>query len=119
MAVWVRQRDVERRVRLIPYQTCPNPPLTPALYAVAERGVLLFHPDGRVDLHGAAAMRVLVVVGMWGWLARLGLVAPFAWGVALGYRLVADNREVAAKLLFRDVDGYRIDEGPGGARAGG
>lgn len=119
VAVWVRQRDAAQQMRIVPYQTCPNPPLTPALYAVAERGVVLFHPDGRMERYGRAAMRVLLTIGYWSWLARLCLFPPLSWGVALGYRLVADNREVAAKLLFRTVAGYRIDERPGDARAGG
>ena len=75
--------------------------MTPALYARAERAVQVLAADGRRLEAGRAALFVLKEVGWHPRLVRLAQCPPLVWLVELGYRLVARNRGVFGRFLFR------------------
>lgn len=80
--------------------------MTPALRAEARRAVQVVTRDGQRLAAGRASLFVLAEIGWHPRLVRLGGRRPFVWLVELGYRLVAGNREVASRFLFRrDADG--------------
>jgi len=70
------------------------------LQAACGRAVHLRHPDGRMERAGRACLTVLELVG-YGRLARFLRRWPLVWGVEAGYWLVARNRMVFSRFLFR------------------
>ena len=97
---WAQDRDQEGRLAVLPYQQAPWPPMDEGLAAACSRAVHLRHPDGRLERAGRACLTVLELVGYRRavpWLRRW----PLVWGVELGYCLVARNRMLFSKLLFR------------------
>ena len=96
----LERRDRQKAFRAVPYQQAPSPPMTAELREACARAVHVVTPDGRV-LRGGRA--VLYVLGRLGHprLAGLLSVPPLVWGVGLGYWLVARNRQLFSRLLFR------------------
>jgi len=76
--------------------------MTPELAAACRRAIHVVKPDGEVVRAGRAGLLVLAECGH-GW-ARWLAVPPFVWLVELGYWLVARNRRLAARVLFRTED---------------
>lgn len=97
---WARRRDTEGRLCFVPYQRVPSPPMTPELARACAQAVHVITPDRRVLRAGRASLYVLERAG-WTWRARILGVPPLVWLVELGYRLVAANRDLAGRLLFR------------------
>jgi hypothetical protein len=74
--------------------------MTPDLMRGCSRSVHVVTTEGRVLRAGRASLFVLERIG-WGRAARLLAIPPFVWIVELGYRLVAANRPLMSRLLFR------------------
>jgi len=97
---WVQSRDTQRAILAMPYQEVPSPPMTPALRAACARAVHVITPDGQVLRAGRAVLDVLRRLGFPFW-ARLLSIPPLVWAVEVGYWLVARNRMLASRFLFR------------------
>jgi predicted DCC family thiol-disulfide oxidoreductase YuxK len=98
---WMLRQDHDRRFQPVPYQDLPSPPMTPRLRQQAERAVQVITPEGRQISGGRAVLYVLQQVGWHPWLVRFASRWPLVWGVELGYRLVARNRALFSRFLFR------------------
>jgi predicted DCC family thiol-disulfide oxidoreductase YuxK len=97
---WVRRKDTCGRFRDAPYRQAPSPPMTPELERACARAVHVVTADGRVLRAGRASLFVLENIG-WGGTARMLALPPFIWIVELGYRIVAANRPLLSRFLFR------------------
>jgi predicted DCC family thiol-disulfide oxidoreductase YuxK len=106
MAVWVRRRDTQNELELIPSQeagqSIATVQVTPQLREDFKRALYVFTAEGRVLRAGRAAIFLLESTG-WGggWLPRLLARPPFIFFVELGYRIVARNRSFFSRFLFR------------------
>jgi predicted DCC family thiol-disulfide oxidoreductase YuxK len=100
MVAWVKRRDTANRLRAVPYQEAPRPPMTEELARRCARAVHVLTPDGKVLSAGRASLCVLGLVG-YPRLARLLAIPPLVWLVELGYWLVARNRRFFSRFLFR------------------
>jgi len=90
-AAWAEARDRAGRLRALPYQEAPSPPMTGALREACARAVHLILPDGRTLRAGRAVLGVLALLG-WERAAALLSLPPLVWIVEAGYRLAARNR---------------------------
>jgi predicted DCC family thiol-disulfide oxidoreductase YuxK len=97
---WAERRDRGHTFRAIPYQQAPSPPMTPELQAASARAVHVLTPEGRVLRAGRACLWVLERTGF-PVLARVLALPPLVWAVELGYWLIARNRGLASRVLFR------------------
>jgi predicted DCC family thiol-disulfide oxidoreductase YuxK len=88
---WVQARDHAGRLRAIPYQEAPSPPMTEALRAACARAVHLILPDGRVLAAGRAVLGVLALLGFRRTAALLSC-HPLVWLAEAGYWVAARNR---------------------------
>ena len=86
--------------RAIPYQQAPSPPMTPELRLACARAVHVLTPEGNALRAGRACLWVLQRIG-YPVLARVLALPPLVWVVELGYWLVARNRRLASRVLFR------------------
>jgi predicted DCC family thiol-disulfide oxidoreductase YuxK len=84
----------------MPYQEAPTPPMSPELREACARAFHVLRADGRVLRGGRAALYVLERLGHPLWAGLLSL-PPLVWGVELGYWLVARNRQLFSRLIFR------------------
>ena len=69
--------------------------------ALAQRCVRAMHvitPEGETLAAGRASVCILGLIG-YPRIARVARLPPFVWGVELGYRIVARNREFLSRLL--------------------
>lgn len=98
--LWAERRDTTHAFQAIPYQQAPSPPMTPELRAACGRAVHLLTPDGRMLRAGRACLWVLERIG-YPLLARVLALPPLVWAFELGYWLVARNRKLASRVLFR------------------
>ncbi len=98
---WMLRHDHEARFRPVPYQELASPPLTPKLRQQAERAVQVITPRGEQISAGRAVLFVLQQVGWRPALVRFASRRPFVWAVELGYWIVARNRSLFSKFLFR------------------
>jgi hypothetical protein len=85
----------------VPYQDAPSPPMTDALREACARAVHVVTADGTVLRAGRASLYVMQHLGF-RTLARILRVPPLIWFVELGYFIVARNRKLFAKFMFRD-----------------
>ena len=97
---WAERHDTGHAFRAVPYQEAPSPPMTPELRAACGRAVHVVTPDGRVLRAGRACLWVLERTG-YPFLARVLALPPLVWAVEVGYWLVARNRTLASRLMFR------------------
>jgi len=97
---WAQRRDTEHAFQPIPYQQAPSPPMTPELRKACARAVHLLTSDGELLRAGRACLWVLERIGH-PVLARVLAVPPLVWAVELGYWLVARNRQLASRVMFR------------------
>lgn len=74
--------------------------MTEDLRAHCARAVHVITSDGRVLRGGRAAMFILRELGFRR-LGGLGGAPPLVWGVELGYRVVARNRRLFSRFMFR------------------
>jgi predicted DCC family thiol-disulfide oxidoreductase YuxK len=96
----VQRRDTQGAFRAVPYQEAPSPPMSPELRAACARAFHVVTADGQVLRAGRAALYVLAQLGH-PHLARLLAFPPLVWAVELGYWLVAENRHLFSRVLFR------------------
>ena len=97
---WAERHDAGHTFRAVPYQEAPSPPMTPELRAACSRAVHVVTPDGRVLRAGRACLWVLERTG-YPLLARVLALPPLVWAVEVGYWLVARNRKLVSRVLFR------------------
>jgi predicted DCC family thiol-disulfide oxidoreductase YuxK len=97
---WAERRDDGQAFRAIPYQEAPSPPMTPELRLACTRAVHVLTPEGDVLRAARACLWVLQRTG-YPVLARVLALPPLVWVVELGYWLVARNRGLASRVLFR------------------
>jgi predicted DCC family thiol-disulfide oxidoreductase YuxK len=90
--------------------------MTPQLERACRRAAFVITPDGQVLRAGRAALYVLGAVGWPKPLVKLLSLPPLAWGVEIGYRIVANNRMFLSRYLFHDEtpDPALVGEGPDG-----
>jgi predicted DCC family thiol-disulfide oxidoreductase YuxK len=74
--------------------------MTPELRKACSRAVHLLTADGELLRAGRACLWVLQQVGH-PVLARVLALPPLVWAVEVGYWLVARNRQLASRFLFR------------------
>jgi hypothetical protein len=75
--------------------------MTDALREACARAIHVVKADGTILRAGRASMYILQYLG-WGWFARFLTYPPMIWFVELGYFIVARNRKLFAKFMFRD-----------------
>lgn len=75
--------------------------MTPELRVACERAVHVVRADGQILKAGRATLFVLSQVGF-PLLARVLGWPPFIWFIELGYYIVARNRRLFGRFLFRD-----------------
>ena len=97
---WAERHDREHAFRAVPYQEAPSPPMTPELSKATARAVHVITPEGRVLRAGRACLWVLERTG-YPVLARVLSLPPLVWAVEVGYWLVARNRGLASRIMFR------------------
>jgi len=97
---WAERRDGSHAFRAVPYQQAPSPPMTPELRSACARAVHVLTPEGEVLRAGRACLWILQRIG-YPVLARVLALPPLVWLVELGYWLVARNRQLASRVLFR------------------
>lgn len=86
------------RLRPVPYQEAPSPPMNPGLYAACAHAVHVVSAEGQVLSAGGAVIYVLDVLGF-ARLARVLNSRPIRPLIELGYHLVARNRHLIARLI--------------------
>jgi predicted DCC family thiol-disulfide oxidoreductase YuxK len=96
---WIKRRDTANRIRAVPYQDAPRPPMTDELAHRCTRAVHVLTPQGELLAAGRASLCVLSLIG-YARLARVCSVPPLVWCVELGYWLVARNRRFFSLFLF-------------------
>lgn len=97
---WAERRDSGHTFEAVPYQQAPSPPMTPELQDACARAVHVVTPEGPVLRAGRACLWVLQRTGF-PVLSRILALPPLVWGVELGYWLVARNRRLASRMMFR------------------
>ena len=98
---WMLRHDHAARIEAVPYQDLPSPPMTPALRRQAERAVQVITPEGQQLSGGRAVLYVLQQVGWHPTLMRLASRHPVIWAAELGYWVIARNRTLFSRFLFR------------------
>ncbi|MXY36544.1 MAG: DUF393 domain-containing protein [Dehalococcoidia bacterium] len=91
LAAWVEERDQGRKLRVVPYQEAPSPPMTPELRAACAEALHAVTPRGRVLRGGDATIFTLGAIG-WRVPARVLWLRPLRDLVGFGYGIVARNR---------------------------
>jgi hypothetical protein len=76
--------------------------MTDALAARCARAVHVLGPDGTLLAGGRASLFVLERIGWWPRLVRVLGMRPLVWAVEVGYRIVARNRPLFGRVLFRE-----------------
>ena len=98
-------RDRYDRLKAIPFQEAhrvlPSPPFTPQLRAACERALHVITTDGRVLRAGRATLFALRTIGWGGRLPRILSYPPFIYFIEFGYMVVARNRNLFSRFLFR------------------
>ena len=98
---WIRTHDLLERFALLPYQDCSSPTMTPELYEACRRAVHVIAYDGTILSGARAVLFVLVEIEQWAWPARLMSHRPLINLAEIGYRVVANNRDLFGRFMFR------------------
>lgn len=77
--------------------------MNPVLFEACRRALHVVTAQGAILRAGRAMLFILDQLG-YRWFARILGVPPFSWAVELGYRLVASNRSLFSRFLFRRAD---------------
>ncbi len=96
---WIRARDASGRIKPIPYQEIPSPPMTGPVRERCGRSIQLFLPGRPALSAGRAALAVLSLLG-WRKTAAFLSAPPLIWGVEAAYRIVARNRTLFSRIVF-------------------
>lgn len=96
---WALARDKERKLVAKPYQGCQDW-LPPKVWALSREQFHLISPQGVVWGNGAAASRLLDLIGLSSVSAALELPV-LSFLTSVGYRVVAKNRRLFSRLFFR------------------
>lgn len=99
-AQWVRKKDKTRSFQIVTYQNCPRPPMDDRRYERCKREVLVVDKEGR-EFFGPKGMLFILAELGWGGFARLLMLPPFIWVIAVGYFLVARNRGLISRTFFK------------------
>lgn len=83
---------------VIPYQSAPDPPVTPELRSACSAALHVVLPGGTVLRAGRAVAAVVAAMG-WRRLARVVSVPPLSWAVEACYAVVARNRRLVSRVL--------------------
>lgn len=78
--------------------------MTPALKEACRKAVHVVTADGEILRGGRASLFIGEQLGHRR-LARVLRVPPLAWGVELGYQVVATHRPFFSRFLFRRTPG--------------
>jgi len=97
---WLQSKDQHAAFQVIPYQEAPVPPMTAELRASCKNAVHVVTRDGQILKGGAACVFLLKVLGYPVPEALLKR-APFNLLLERGYRLIANNRRLVSRLVFR------------------
>lgn len=99
-ARWAERNDRRGRLRVVPYQQAPSPPMTPAIATACAQALHVETARG-TTLRGGRA--VLFILGTLGWrrMARLLSRWPLVLAVDRGYDIVAAHRPSFDRLFFR------------------
>ncbi len=97
---YLERLDTRHAFRALPYQEAPSPPMSPALKAACARAFHVVRTDGSVLRAGRAALYVLSRLGH-PLLASVLALPPLVWAVELGYWILARNRRLFSRVLFR------------------
>lgn len=95
----VRDRDPQRQFQIVQYQSCPSPPMNPAMYERCKSEMAVVTDSGR-ELFGARAVLYVVERQGFGWVAKVLAAPPLIWIMSLGYALIARNRGMISKRFF-------------------
>lgn len=98
---WFERHDTQGRLSFVAYQSVPSPPMTAEWGRACAHALHLQKRDGEMLRAGRATLFMLHQVGFV-WTARLLGLPPLVWVVEALYWLMARNRHVAGKLLFRN-----------------
>jgi hypothetical protein len=90
---------VRERLKVVPYQEAPSPPMTRDLREACARAIHVVRADGRVLRAGRACLHIFDRIG-YRLTARVCGLPPLVWAVELGYWIVASNRSFFARFLF-------------------
>ena len=96
---WVKRHDKGNKIRAVPYQEAPRPPMTDALERRCARAVHVMTPEGKILSAGRASLCVSSLLG-YRCLARALAYPPLVWFIELGYWVVARNRRFFSHFLF-------------------
>ncbi len=75
--------------------------MTPVLYAACKDAIHVVEANRTAHRAGRACLFILDGLG-WHRVARFLAVPPFIWLVELSYRIVAANRPLFSRYLFRN-----------------
>jgi predicted DCC family thiol-disulfide oxidoreductase YuxK len=98
---WFARRDRRGLFRIVPFQECPTPPMTPRLRKQSQRAIQVITRQGKQRSAGRAVLFALQEIGWHPRLARLAQRPPFIWLVELAYWIVARNRPFFSRLVLR------------------
>lgn len=104
---WLLARPGGEQFRPVPFQEAPSPPMTPEMARACADAVHVVTQEGEVLRAGRAVLFALEHTGM-GALARLGRWPPFIWFIELGYWVVARNRRLFSRFMFKKAARGRL-----------
>lgn len=84
--------------------------MTPELYKQAQRAVQVITHDEQHYSAGRAILFILEEVGWHTALVRWARRRPFIWAIELGYRIVARNRPLFERFMFRSIELSELEE---------
>ena len=96
----LRSKDANNVFQIIAFQDAPSPPMTEELREKCEHAIQIITSDGLV-LGGAKAVLFIKSKTGWGWFAKFLSYPPFIWAIHILYRIVANNRRLLSKWLYR------------------
>lgn len=96
----LKKADKSGVFHVIAYQDAHTPPMTEELRERCKRALYVSTANGTI-LGGAKAVLFIKSKTGWGWFAKLLSYPPFIWVIHVLYRIVANNRHVFSKWLYR------------------
>ena len=97
--LWVSSQDQQKKIKTLPYQLALQW-LPKEVRDLSEKQVHLLDPQGNFWGGAEAAIKVLEIIG-YSSLSKVLALPGFSLATDLSYRLVASNRKLFSKVLFR------------------